>query len=731
MQGQSQKLSKNLSSTGAFSFALGTSLGWGSLVVTTNTYLANSGPAGSVLGILAASVIMLAISRSYAYLMESYPDAGGAFTYVKEAFGWDHGFLAAWFLALTYMAVFWANATSLPLFARYFLGGIFRVGKLYTLLGYDVYVGEILLSSAAIILTAILCARHKKASFRIMATLVFLFAAGITIVFIGALFCHQTPMSPAFVPDKAVLGQIVKIAVISPWAFIGFENISHMTEEYRFRPKKGLSILVWAVIVTALLYIFIILLSVTAYPPQYDSWLSYIRDLDSLSGLEALPPFYAAYAHMGNAGVSILILSLLALILTSLVGNLTALSRLIYALGREHILPERLGKLNDKNIPANAIMLIAAISAFIPLLGRTPIGWIVDVTTLGATLTYGYVSASARKLAIARGDRKEAFAGTAGLVIMTAFLLYTLLPDLVHAGSMATETYFLFVVWSVLGFLFFRLILRMDEKKRFGQSIIVWIALLALVLFISLIWMRQSMIDSNNRMISNIQSYYAETADGSERRQADEAFIEEQIRTLEESDSRTILMATAMFAFALFIIVANYSYMRSRTKESEAIANRDAMTGVKSKYAHINKEKEIDQQISEGTMKAFAVVVCDVNGLKYINDTYGHKAGDDYIRQACAMICEEFAHSPVFRVGGDEFVAITLGRDYESRDELMADFHKKVEANLGTDNAIVAAGISDYIPGTDTSYHAVFARADEKMYQRKQALKDMGAKSGR
>ena len=129
MQGQSQKLSKNLSSTGAFSFALGTSLGWGSLVVTTNTYLANSGPAGSVLGILAASVIMLAISRSYAYLMESYPDAGGAFTYVKEAFGWDHGFLAAWFLALTYMAVFWANATSLPLFARYFLGLCFEKAR--------------------------------------------------------------------------------------------------------------------------------------------------------------------------------------------------------------------------------------------------------------------------------------------------------------------------------------------------------------------------------------------------------------------------------------------------------------------------------------------------------------------------------------------------------------------------------------------------------------------------
>ena len=60
----------------------------------------------------------------------------------QEQFGYDHGFLTAWFLTMTYLAVFWANATSLPLFARYFLGNIFRFGRLYTLFGYEVYLGE-------------------------------------------------------------------------------------------------------------------------------------------------------------------------------------------------------------------------------------------------------------------------------------------------------------------------------------------------------------------------------------------------------------------------------------------------------------------------------------------------------------------------------------------------------------------------------------------------------------
>ncbi len=126
---QSLTLHKGIGPAGVWAMALGTSIGWGSLVVTSNTYLSQSGPLGSIFGILAATLIMLIISRNYHYLINQYPDAGGLYTYTKETFGYDHGFLAAWFLALTYLAVLWANATSLPLFARYFLGGIFRVGK--------------------------------------------------------------------------------------------------------------------------------------------------------------------------------------------------------------------------------------------------------------------------------------------------------------------------------------------------------------------------------------------------------------------------------------------------------------------------------------------------------------------------------------------------------------------------------------------------------------------------
>ncbi|MBQ9167808.1 MAG: amino acid permease [Oscillospiraceae bacterium] len=214
--GSSSQFDRYLSPADVWAFAIGTSTGWGSLVVTNNAYLAQAGPLGSTLGMIAGAIIMLVISRNYAYLMNAYPEAGGAYTYSKELFGYDHGFLTAWFLVLTYLAMLWANATSLPLFARYFLGGSFTVGKLYTIFGYDVYLGEAMFSIAGLLLFAFFCSRHKKIIAHCMIGMAGLFTLGILICLIAALAGRDTAMTPAFLPDSAALSQIVKMPSSSP-----------------------------------------------------------------------------------------------------------------------------------------------------------------------------------------------------------------------------------------------------------------------------------------------------------------------------------------------------------------------------------------------------------------------------------------------------------------------------------------------------------------------------------
>ena len=154
------------------------------------------------------------------------------------------------------------------------------------------------------------------------------------------------------------------------------------------------------------------------------------------------------------------------------------------------------------------------------------------------------------------------------------------------------------------------------------------------------------------------------------------------------------------------------------------LAYTDPLTGAKSKLAYGEKEDQIDQAMSDGTAKTGAVAVFDLNGLKTINDTAGHDAGNKYIVSAFRLICGIFAHSPVYRVGGDEFCVILEGQDYENRDRLMAQFNRQVEENLETGGVVIAGGLAVYDPaGQNHSFRRVFERADYQMYKRKRELK--------
>jgi amino acid transporter len=95
------------------------------------TFLPIAGPIGTAIGLGLGGLVMLILAANFNYLMNRFPDGGGIYTYTKKAFGYDHGFLSAWFLIITYIAIIWANATALPLIARTVLGDTFRFGYLY------------------------------------------------------------------------------------------------------------------------------------------------------------------------------------------------------------------------------------------------------------------------------------------------------------------------------------------------------------------------------------------------------------------------------------------------------------------------------------------------------------------------------------------------------------------------------------------------------------------------
>ncbi len=158
-------------------------------------------------------------------------------------------------------------------------------------------------------------------------------------------------------------------------------------------------------------------------------------------------------------------------------------------------------------------------------------------------------------------------------------------------------------------------------------------------------------------------------------------------------------------------------------RRMEEIANRDSLTGVKSKHAYTVEEENINWNIENGHEEEFAVAVCDVNGLKQINDTMGHMAGDEYIKAACKLICSTFKHSAVYRVGGDEFAVLMRGYDYDRRAELVCGLNRRMEENRESGDVVISVGIAEFEPGKDRCLSCVFERADGLMYMRKAELK--------
>lgn len=178
-----------------------------------------------------------------------------------------------------------------------------------------------------------------------------------------------------------------------------------------------------------------------------------------------------------------------------------------------------------------------------------------------------------------------------------------------------------------------------------------------------------------------------------------------------------------------------------KKQESDLLTMRnlayvDSLTGVKNKHAYEDTAGYIDEQIRNGTAQ-FAVIMCDLNYLKLINDNRGHQAGDVALKRAAKLLCNAFPMSTVFRIGGDEFVVIPSVIEYaridEQLDALKAMLRKQKETSEDVlDRISFAFGTAVYDREKDSSFNDVFERADQKMYEDKKKVHEAdGISTGR
>lgn len=167
-------------------------------------------------------------------------------------------------------------------------------------------------------------------------------------------------------------------------------------------------------------------------------------------------------------------------------------------------------------------------------------------------------------------------------------------------------------------------------------------------------------------------------------------------------------------------------FLRRRMAKYNTMAYTDAMTGVKNKASYEMAVSLMETRMEEGHVE-FGIVVFDLNNLKRTNDKLGHEAGDRLIKHASTIICHAFSHSPVYRIGGDEFAALLEGEDYHNSAacfDKMCALRDQINSTLPiAEQVSIAYGMARFTPGQDKTYHDVFTRADTLMYDRKRYMK--------
>ena len=576
---QGTGLRPHLSPLDTWALSLGGAVGWGAFVMPGSTLLPLAGPVGTLSAMGMGALTMFVIARCFGYVGARIADAGGAYAFTKELLGYDHAFLCAWSLGLAYIAIIWANATSVVLLARSLLGPVFQVGYCYQVAGYDVYLGEMVVTYAVLVLFGVLACLPGRVTRLLNTALACVLVTGTLGCF--ALVCAggglgASSFSPPFSHDDNILLGMFDVIALAPWAFIGFESATHAAEELTFSPRRLGGVMAAALASGLCVYLAMAALSVASIPEQFATWKDYFAALPQLSGIDALPVFNAVEAAGGRPGLALLGATVFSAIATSLLSLYRAVSRLVFRMAADGVFPERYAALDDDGTPRNAIMLAVGVSTFVPLVGRAAIGWIVDVTSVSASIAYFYVSLCARTVAREASDRRMVATATAGIAIAAMFFVFPLVPNFWSVNALATESYFILAAWAMLGLLLFWMAFRADDRMRFGKSTVVWISLLFLIFFASSLWVRQATDAASATLVTQLDEFHAQQhvehgVPLSETEAAQEdAFVVQATDNMRYELLNNSMVQMALIAFSLGVMFMIYSLMIRRQTELEA-----------------------------------------------------------------------------------------------------------------------------------------------------------------
>lgn len=361
---------------------------------------------------------------------------------------------------------------------------ILKFGFHYSIAGFGIYMGEMLLASAILILFGYLNIIGVQKAAIVQTILSSLLVICVFTLFISALVSSKANginMEPVWGFDKAaamaanadtatvrsdfahagtagILSAILATFAIAPWAYVGFDAIPQAAEEFNFSFKKVSFIMIIAIVFGCFVYTS----NNTVAAAALENWPERV-----MAGEWVV--LVAAEELLGTFGKVLVGMGVSCAVLSGIMGFYLASSRLMYSMSRDGYLPEWFGKVDAKyGTPKNAMIFCIIVSLSGPILGREALGWFVDMSAIGASIGYFFTSASTLVTARRDGDGTGFLKtmATTGVVFSVIFMILQLIPipglSGVHFGK---ESYIMLIVWIAIGLVFY-----MKQRKFFSSA---------------------------------------------------------------------------------------------------------------------------------------------------------------------------------------------------------------------------------------------------------------------
>lgn len=457
MAKEREQLQKSLSPASIWAVAVGSIIGWGCFIQGANWTARAGGPLPLVLGFLVGGLLMVVVGYSYSYMIAKFPVAGGEFAYAYKGFGRGAAYVCGWMLSLGYVSIVALNATALPLLVSFLLPGVLEQGFLYTMAGYDVYLGETLFSCFFIVLFGFMNYRGVKSVGKLQLVMVMIMCAAVAVAFFGTVATGSVSaqnLQPLYGEGKSLMSGFISILALAPFLYVGFDCIPQAAEEYDFPPHKAKLLISSALLVGALIYAAMSLVTDLVIPWQ---------DVLALTDETGAPVKWYTGAildmTMGRMGVAFVAIAVSMGICTGLNGFFMTSSRLLFGMARAKMLPSAFGKIHPiYQTPSFCVIFTMVICCFCPFFGREVINWVVDMCSVGTAIGYFFTCACAYYLTKNFGSPEDenkipTWVSLAGCVIAVGILLLLFMPF--SPAFMVPQSFAALIIWALMGIAFY------------------------------------------------------------------------------------------------------------------------------------------------------------------------------------------------------------------------------------------------------------------------------------